>query len=477
MLELNEFYIGGKWQATQSAARHALVDASSEEAYGAVALGDLADVDAAVAAARSAFPAWAATDPEYRLAIVRRIQSIYEARTEDMAQAISREMGAPIDLARKSQVGLGGRQIANFLRAMEGFEFVRELGPHAPNDRIIMEPIGVAALITPWNWPISQIALKVIAALLAGCTSVLKPSEFAPLSANLFAEILHEAGVPAGVFNLVHGDGAVVGSALAAHPDIAMVSFTGSTRAGVAVSVAAAQSLKRVALELGGKGANLIFADADDMAVERGVRQCFNNSGQSCNAPTRMLVERSIYDRTVEKAAEVASSIAVDRSDLSGPHIGPVISERQFSRVQSLILAGIDEGARLVTGGPGRPQGFNKGYFVRPTIFADVSNDMTIAQEEIFGPVLSIIPFDSEEQAVLIANDTPYGLSNYVQSTDVDRRQRLARRLDAGMIEMNGQPRGAGAPFGGVKRSGRAREGGRMGIEEFLDAKAVSAWT
>ena len=477
MLELNEFYIGGKWQATRSAARHALVDASSEEVYGAVALGDLADVDAAVAAARAAFPAWAATDPEYRIAIVKRIQAIYEARAEDMAQAISREMGAPIDLARKSQVGLGGRQIANFLKAMESFEFVRELGPHAPNDRIIMEPIGVAALITPWNWPISQIALKVIAALLAGCTSVLKPSEFAPLSANLFAEILHEAGVPAGVFNLVHGDGAVVGSALAAHPDIAMVSFTGSTRAGVAVSVAAAQSLKRVALELGGKGANLIFADADDMAVERGVRTCFNNSGQSCNAPTRMLVERSIYDRTVEKAVEIASSILVDRSDLSGPHIGPVISERQFNRVQSLIQAGIDEGARLVSGGPGRPQGFNQGYFVRPTIFADVSNDMTIAQEEVFGPVLSIIPFDTEEQAVQIANDTPYGLSNYVQSTDVDRRQRLARRLDAGMVEMNGQPRGAGAPFGGVKRSGRAREGGRMGIEEFLDAKAVSAWT
>jgi len=477
MLELNEFYINGQWQASQSTARHPLVEAWSEETWGTLALGDKADVDAAVAAARAAFPAWAATDPEYRIAIVQRIQTIYEARAEDMAQAISREMGAPIDLARRSQVGLGGRQIANFLRAMESFEFVRELGPHAPNDRIIMEPIGVAALITPWNWPISQIALKVIAALLAGCTSVLKPSEFAPLSANLFAEILHEAGVPAGVFNLVHGDGAVVGSALSAHPDIAMVSFTGSTRAGVAVSVAAAESLKRVALELGGKGANLIFADADDMAVERGVRQCFNNSGQSCNAPTRMLVERSIYDRTVEKVAEIASSIAVDRSDLSGAHIGPVISERQFNRVQSLIQTGIDEGARLVTGGPGRPQGFNTGYFVRPTIFADVSNAMTIAQEEIFGPVLSIIPFDTEEQAISIANDTPYGLSNYVQSTDVARRQRLARKLDAGMIEMNGQPRGAGAPFGGVKRSGRAREGGRMGIEEFLDAKAVSAWT
>jgi aldehyde dehydrogenase (NAD+) len=476
MMELNEFYINGQWRPTQSTARQSLVEAWTEDTYGTVALGDNSDVDAAVAAAHNAFPAWARTDPADRLAIVRRIQALYEARADEMAQAISREMGAPIDLARKSQVGLGGRQIANFLAAMESFEFVRELGPHAPNDRIIMEPIGVAALITPWNWPISQIALKVIAALLAGCTSVLKPSEFAPLSANLFAQILHEAGVPPGVFNLVHGDGAGVGTALSSHPDVAMVSFTGSTRAGVAVSIAAAESLKRVALELGGKGANLIFADADDMAVERGVRQCFNNSGQSCNAPTRMLVERSIYDRTVEKAAEVARSIAVDRSDQSGAHIGPVISERQFNRVQSLIQAAVEEGARLVVGGPGRPEGLGKGYFVQPTIFADVSNDMEIAQEEVFGPVLSIIPFDTEEQAVMIANDTPYGLSNYVQSTDTARRQRLARQLDAGMIEMNGQPRGAGSPFGGVKRSGRAREGGRMGIEEFLDAKAVSAW-
>lgn len=476
MLALNNFYINGEWVPTQSTAFHTLVDASTEEPFGTVALGDAADVEAAVAAARRAFPAWAATDPAERVALVKRIQAIYEARAMDMAQAISREMGAPIDLARRSQVGLGGRQIANFLTAMDSFEFVRELGPHAPNDRIIMEPIGVAGLITPWNWPISQIALKVIAALLAGCTSVLKPSEFAPLSANLFAEILHEAGVPAGVFNLIHGDGEGAGRALSSHPDVAMVSFTGSTRAGVAVSMAAAESLKRVALELGGKGANLIFADADDMAVERGVRQCFNNSGQSCNAPTRMLVERSIYGATVEKAAEVARTIAVNASDQAGAHIGPVISERQYVRVQSLIQAAIDEGARLVIGGPGRPDGMDRGYFVKPTIFADVSNDMTIAQEEVFGPVLSIIPFDTEEEAVALANDTPYGLSNYVQSSDVARRQRLARKLDAGMIEMNGQPRGAGAPFGGVKRSGRAREGGRMGIEEFLDAKAVSAW-
>jgi aldehyde dehydrogenase (NAD+) len=476
MLELNDFYVNGAWRRTQSTALHTLVEAWSEKTYGSVALASRADVDEAVAAAHAALPGWAATAPAERIAIVQRIHDLYLKRADDMAQAISREMGAPIDLARGAQVPLGGRQIANFLAAVENFEFVREVGPHAPTSRIVMEPIGVAALITPWNWPISQIALKVIAGLLAGCTLVLKPSEYAPLSANLFASILHDAGVPPGVFNLVHGDGAGAGTWLSSHPDVAMVSFTGSTRAGVAVSIAAAATLKRVALELGGKGANLIFADADEMAVERGIRQCFNNSGQSCNAPTRMLVERSVYKRAVETAARVAASVVVGPSDQPGAHVGPVISERQWARVQSLIEKGVAEGARLVAGGPGRPEGNSKGFFVRPTVFADVSNDMTIAQEEIFGPVLSIIPFDTEDEAVRIANDTPYGLSNYVQSADVARRQRLARRLDAGMIEMNGQPRGAGAPFGGVKGSGRAREGGRMGLEEFMDAKAVSAW-
>jgi aldehyde dehydrogenase (NAD+) len=476
MIELNDCYVNGAWRTTQSTARHPLVEAWSEKAFGSVALASQDDVDVAVAAAVAAFPDWAATTPSERIAIVRRIQELYLRRAEEMAQAISREMGAPIDFARGAQVPLGARQIANFLSAVENFEFVREVGPHAPNSRVVMEPIGVAALITPWNWPISQIALKVIAGLLAGCTLVLKPSEYAPLSANLFASILHEAGVPPGVFNLVHGDGIGAGTWLSSHPDVTMVSFTGSTRAGIAVSVAAAATLKRVALELGGKGANLVFADADELAIERGVRQCFNNSGQSCNAPTRMLVERSVYEQAIETAVRVAKTVSVAASDQSGAHIGPVISARQWARVQSLIEKGLAEGARVVAGGPGRPEGKSKGFFVRPTIFADVSNDMTIAQEEIFGPVLCIIPFDSEDEAVRIANDTPYGLSNYVQSADVVRRQRLARRLDAGMIEMNGQPRGAGAPFGGVKRSGRAREGGRMGIEEFMDAKAVSAW-
>jgi len=476
MLELDRFYIGGRWVSARSAQRQVLVDPNTEEAYGTVALAGDADVDAAVSAAKKAFPAWSMTTPAERIAIVERMRAVHLERTEDMAQAISREMGAPIDLARQAQAGSGPRHMTNYLAAMEHFEFIRPLGAHAPNDRIALEPVGIAALITPWNWPISQITLKVAAALLAGCTVVLKPSEMAPLSANVFAEILDAAGVPAGVFNLVHGNGAVAGHRLSTHPDIDMVSFTGSTRAGIAITKAAADTLKRVGLELGGKGANIVFADADDKAVERGVRQCFVNSGQNCNAPSRMLVERPIYDRAVERAAEVARSIVVGPSSQAGSHIGPVISAAQFGKIQGLIEKGIAEGALLVAGGTGPPAGFNRGYYVQPTVFADVSNDMTIAREEIFGPVLSIIPFDGEEEAVSIANDTPYGLTNYVQSQDDQRRNRVARRLRSGMVEMNGQPRGAGSPFGGVKASGRAREGGHLGIEEFLDVKSISGW-
>jgi aldehyde dehydrogenase (NAD+) len=339
-----------------------------------------------------------------------------------------------------------------------------------------MEPIGVVGLITPWNWPMNQVTLKVIPALLAGCTCVLKPSEESPLSSMLFAEFCHDAGVPPGVFNLVNGDGPGVGTTLSSHPDVEMISFTGSTRAGRAISVAAAQTLKRVTLELGGKGANLVFADADARAVERGVRHMMNNSGQSCNAPSRMLVERPFYDRAVEIAAEVASSIKVGPASLPGKHIGPVVNKRQWDQIQGYIQKGIDEGARLVAGGLGLPEGMNKGYYVRPTVFADVKPGMTIEREEIFGPVLSIIPFDTEAEAVRIANDTPYGLTNYVQSQDGARRNRLARQLRAGMVEMNGKSRGAGAPFGGVKASGRAREGGIWGIEEFLEVKAISGW-
>ncbi|MCB8822523.1 aldehyde dehydrogenase family protein [Microvirga rosea] len=476
MLELRRFYIDGRWVSTRSTVEHVLINPSTEESVGVVSLGNSDDVNAAVAAARSAFPAWSSTDLVDRIDLIKRIHAIYSARIEEIADAISTEMGAPIDLARTRQAPAAARHMVNFLEAVKTFKFARPLGDHAPHDRILMEPIGVAGLITPWNWPMHQVALKVIPAMLSGCTMVLKPSEYAPLSSALLAEIIDDAGAPAGVFNLVYGDGETVGNALVSHPDVAMISFTGSTGAGRKVLKGAADTFKRVALELGGKGANLVFEDADEQAVERGVRQCFSNSGQSCNAPTRMLVERSIYDEAVEQARKVAETISVGASDMPGPHIGPVVSARQFERIQSLIQIGIREGGRLVTGGLGRPSDFNKGYFVRPTIFADVSNSMTIAQEEIFGPVLSIIPFETEDEAVEIANSTPYGLTNYVQSQNGEKRNRVARRLRSGMVEMNGQPRGAGAPFGGVLHSGGAREGGVWGLEEFMIVKSVSGW-
>jgi aldehyde dehydrogenase (NAD+) len=341
---------------------------------------------------------------------------------------------------------------------------------------ILYEPVGVCALITPWNWPMNQVMLKVAPALAAGCTMVLKPAEQAPLSAVLLAEMIDAAGFPPGVFNLVNGDGAGVGAHLTAHPDVNMVSFTGSTRAGVAISKAAADTVKRVSLELGGKGANIIFADADEKAVTRGVRHCFNNSGQSCNAPTRMLVERSIYDQAIETARAVAEKTEVGPADIEGRQIGPVVSETQFNKIQYLIKRGIDEHATLIAGGLERPDGLNRGHFVRPTIFADVTPEMTIWKEEIFGPVLTMTPFDSEEEAIALANDTPYGLTNYVQTADKSRARRLARGLRSGMVEMNGKFGAPGTPFGGMKQSGTGREGGVWGLEEFLEVKAVSDW-
>ncbi|WP_323040701.1 aldehyde dehydrogenase family protein [Gemmobacter sp.] len=476
MIERREFYINGAWVAPAAAKDHPVIDPSTEEACATISLGGQADTDAAVAAARAAFPAWAATPPAERLALVQRLLEIYESRNDEMGQAISLEMGAPIDMARTSQAPAGSYHIRNFITAFPQIDWIRPLGPHAPNARIAMEPIGVVGLITPWNWPMNQVALKAVPALLAGCTMVLKPSEEAPLSSMLFADFVHQAGFPAGVFNLVNGDGAGVGSQLSKHPDVQMISFTGSTRAGRAISLAAAETLKRVTLELGGKGANLVFADADDKAVERGVRHMFNNSGQSCNAPSRMLVERAAYDRAVDIAREVAAKTAVAPAAQAGKHIGPVVNKRQWDQIQGYIQKGIEEGARLVAGGLGLPEGVNKGYFVRPTVFADVKPGMTIEKEEIFGPVLAMIPFDTEDEAVRIANDTPYGLTNYVQSSDGKRRNRLARALHSGMVEMNGESRGAGAPFGGVGMSGRAREGGIWGIEEFLEVKSISAW-
>ncbi|KGM49850.1 aldehyde dehydrogenase family protein [Pseudooceanicola atlanticus] len=476
MIEKRQFYINGEWVDPVTANDHEVIDPSTEEACAVISLGSSADVDKAVAAAKAAFPAWMKTDPAERIALAEKILEVYGARKDDMAKAISMEMGAPIDLSSSAQWGAGYAHTKNFIRAAKSFEFIRPLGDHAPNDRIVYEGFGVCALITPWNWPMNQITLKVIAALIAGCTMVLKPSEESPLNAIIFAEIMHEAGVPAGVFNLVNGDGAGVGSALTGHEDVDMVSFTGSTRAGVAISQNAAATLKKVHLELGGKGANVIFADADDKAVKRGVMHMMNNSGQSCNAPSRMLVQRERYDAAVEEAAAAANMVQVGPASQEGRHIGPVVNEAQFNKIQGLIQAGIDEGARLVAGGTGRPEGMNRGYFVKPTVFADATNQMTIAREEIFGPVLTMIPFDTIEDAIEIANDTPYGLTNYVQTQDAEKANRMALSLRSGMVEMNGQPRGAGSPFGGMKASGNGREGGVWGLEDFMEVKAVSGW-
>ena len=469
-------YINGGWVASIDGREMAVENPSTEEKIATISLGGAADADAAVAAAKAAFPAWAATDPLDRIAALERLMEVYKGQAEDMAQAISSEMGAPITLAKTAQVGAGAGHLKNTIRTAKGFAFERPLGDHAPGDMILYEPVGVCALITPWNWPMNQVMLKVAPALAAGCTMVLKPAEQAPLSAMLLAEMIDAAGFPPSVFNLVNGDGAGVGAHLTAHPDVDMVSFTGSTRAGVAISKAAAESVKRVSLELGGKGANIIFADADEKAVTRGVRHCFNNSGQSCNAPTRMLVERAIYGQAVETARTIAEKTEVGPADIEGRQIGPVVSEVQFNSIQYFLKHGIDEGARLVAGGLGKPDGLTTGHFVRPTLFADVTPDMTIWREEIFGPVLTMTPFDTEEEAIELANDTPYGLTNYVQTADKSRARRVARQLRSGMVEMNGKFGGAGSPFGGMKHSGNGREGGTWGLEEFLEVKAVSDW-
>ncbi len=398
-------------------------------------------------------------------------------RSDEMGTIISEEMGAPISMSLVAQSGTGSGHIKALTRALKDFDFERELRANTPNDRILYEPIGVCGLITPWNWPMNQIALKVVAALATGCTMVLKPSEISPLSATLFAEMIDEAGVPAGVFNLVNGDGPGVGTTLSGHPDVDMISFTGSTRAGILISKNAADTVKRVSLELGGKGANIIFADADAKAVKHGIIRCFANSGQSCNAPTRMLVERSRYDEAVEEAKAAAEETSVDIASKKGRHLGPVVSQVQYDKIQTLIEKGINEGARLVAGGLARPEGLNRGYFVRPTVFADCNNDMSIMREEIFGPVIALMPFDSEQEAITIANDTVYGLTNYVQTSDGAKANRVARQLRSGMVDMNGMARSSGSPFGGYKQSGNGREGGAWGLEEFLEIKAVGGWS
>ena len=476
MQNARNFYINGQWVAPLDGQDFGVVDPSTEEVTETISLGGQADTDAAVAAAKAAFPKWRTSSKAERLDLLDAILGVYLKRSDDMAAEISREMGAPIDMAKVQQSGTGSAHLKAFIHALKAYEFEGPLREGAEDTRIIKEPSGVCALITPWNWPMNQITLEVIPAVATGCTMVLKPSEQSPLSGILFSEIMHEAGVPAGVYNMVNGDGPGVGSQLSAHKDVDMVSFTGSARAGRAITIAAAETIKRVTLELGGKGANLVFADADEKAVKHGIIRCFNNTGQSCNAPTRMLVERSRYDQAVEEAKAAAEATSVNPAHDEGRHIGPLVSEMQFNKVQDLIQKGIDEGARLVTGGVGRPEGLNRGFFVKPTVFADCNNDMTIMREEIFGPVLSMMPFDTEEEAIAIANDTDYGLTNYVQTSDPEKARRVARLLRSGMVDMNGKGRGSGSPFGGMKQSGNGREGGEWGLDEFVEVRAIGGW-
>lgn len=477
MLDKRDFYINGKWIAPAAPRDLDVINPSTEDPCAVISLGDQADTDAAVQAARAAFATWSLTSKSERRALLEALLAEYKRRSGEMAEAISMEMGAPIDMSVRQQAPMGDEIIEQFIETLDAFEFESAPWPQAPDERIFKEPIGVCGLITPWNWPINQVALKVVPALAAGCTVVLKPSEIAPLSSMLFAEMLDAAGCPPGVFNLVNGDGPGVGSQLSAHPDIDMISFTGSTRAGRLISKSAADTIKRVTLELGGKGANIIFADADENAVKRGVRSMMNNTGQSCNAPSRMLVERSYYDTAVEIAADTADKTSVGPSAEHGRHIGPLSSAAQFEKVQGLIETGIKEGARLVTGGLGRPEGLNRGYFARPTVFADVDNDMTIAREEIFGPVLVMIPFRDEDEAIRIANDSEYGLTHYVQTQDGTRANRVCRAMRSGMVRINGTGSKVPSPFGGYKQSGNGREGGPWGMDEFLEVKHATGWT
>ena len=470
MKDCRKFYIDGKWVDPTEVHDFPVVNPATEQPIATISLGSAADLDLAVAAAKRAFDTYSQTSQDERLALLRRIIEVYQLRMEEMAETISQEMGAPISLSRKAQAPAGLAHLSEIVKVLEHFNFEELKG----STLMRKEPIGVCGLITPWNWPMNQIACKVAPALAAGCTMVLKPSEVAPLSAYLFAQILHEAAVPPGVFNLVNGDGPTVGAAIATHSDVAMVSFTGSTRAGVAVAVAAAPSVKRVTQELGGKSANIILEDADfEKVVKQGAQECFRNTGQSCNAPTRMLVPRSKMAAAGAAAQQAAEATKVGDPSAEDTGLGPLASKAQFEKVQRLINKGIEEGAKLIAGGPGRPEGMNKGYFVKPTVFADVSNDMTIAREEIFGPVLCIIPYENEDDAIRIANDTPYGLSGFVTSGDRERAGRVAKRIRSGNVHINGARVDFGGSFGGYKQSGNGREWGEAGLEEFLELKAI----
>ena len=470
MINALKFYIDGAWVEPSGTARLPVIDPCTEEAFAEVAMGTPADIDRAVAAAKHAFTSFSQTTPTERLALIRRILEVFLERHDEMGETISRELGAPRAMAHAWQAGIGRRHLDELIRTCETFAWQRQKGTTLVNH----EPVGVVALITPWNWPINQIVCKAAPAIAAGCTMVLKPSEVTPLNALLFAEILDAAGVPPGVFNLVNGDGPTVGAALAAHPDVDMVSFTGSTRAGIEIAKLAAPTVKRVHQELGGKSANILLDDVDfDAAVTAGVNACFNNSGQSCNAPTRMLVPEARHDEAVAIARRAAQAHRVGPAGDERTTMGPVVSSVQFERVERLIAAGIDEGAQIAAGGLGRPQGLERGYYVQPTVFANVRPAMTIAREEIFGPVLAIMPYRDEEEAIAIANDSPFGLAAYVQSADLERARRVAFRLRAGSVYLNYPSWDAGSPFGGYKQSGNGREYAEWGLEAFLEVKGI----
>ncbi len=470
MREMLQFYIDGKWVDPVTPNTLDVINPATEEVCGRISLGSAADVDLAVAAARTAFESYSLTTREQRMELLQSILDEFAKRHDEVAEAITEEMGAPWGLARDSQAASGPQHIKAAMRTLKEYEFETV----NRTTLVVKEPIGVCGLITPWNWPINQVVVKVAPALAAGCTMILKPSEIAPFDAVIFAEILDAAGVPPGVFNLINGDGPGVGTALSQHPGIDIMSFTGSTRAGVLVAQNAAPTVKRVAQELGGKSANIILDDADfENAVKRGAGDVFENTGQSCDAPSRMLVPKDRMDEAAGFAAAVATATIVGDPTDHETEVGPLVSELQWDKVQGLIQKGIDEGATLAAGGTGRPDGLDKGYFARPTIFADVSNDMTIAREEIFGPVLSIIPYDDEDDAVRIANDTPYGLSGCVSSSDLDRARKVAARMRTGMVHINGAWADSASPFGGYKHSGNGREWGAHGMDEFFEVKSI----
>jgi aldehyde dehydrogenase (NAD+) len=470
MQEKLQFYIDGKWVDPVTPRTLEVINPATEEPFAKISMGSKADVDKAVAAARKAFETFAWTTKEERIALLERIVAAYQKHYGEIVEAISMEMGAPLTLSENAQAAIGLGHLNEGIKVLKNYEFMEKNGPTA----IVREPIGVVGMITPWNWPINQIACKVVPALAAGCTMILKPSEIAPMNAMLWAQVMDEAGVPPGVFNLINGDGPTVGEAMSAHPGIDMMSFTGSTRAGIAVAKASADTVKRVAQELGGKSPNIVLDDADlQKAVSQGVKNMMSNSGQSCNAPSRMFVPRAKHDEAAQIAKAAAEKIKVGDPFAEGTTMGPVVSEVQFNKIQGLIKKGIDEGATLVTGGLGRPDGMNRGYYVRPTIFANVTNDMTIAREEIFGPVLAILPYETEADAIRMANDTVYGLSGYVQSGNIDHARKVASKIRAGNVHLNGAGGDMSTPFGGYKQSGTGREWGEFGFEEFLEVKAV----